>query len=121
MKRLLQSGSVLLAAFPFTSTPRATADEKDDKGWVQLFNGKDLSGWKTHPKDKGHWEVKDGAIVGSGSQVGHLFTERGDFENFHVRVEAKISDKGNSGLFFRTRFGASYPQGYEAQINSTHV
>ena len=35
--------------------------KKDDAGWVQLFNGKDLTGWKTHPKDKAKWEVKDGS------------------------------------------------------------
>jgi hypothetical protein len=126
MKRLLlMSGAALLAMFVLASpAPWAIAeDAKDDsKGWEQLFNGKDLTGWKTHPKDKGHWEVKDGAITGIGPEVGHLFTERGDFENFHVRVEAKISDKGNSGLFFRTQFGTAYPYpaGYEAQIDSTH-
>jgi hypothetical protein len=123
MNRLLRRGGMLLAALALVNAaPWVTAeDTKDGKGWVQLFNGKDLTGWKTHPDDKGHWEVKDGAIVGSGSEVGHLFTERGDFENFHIRVEAKISDKGNSGLFFRTQFQRSYPRGYEAQINSTHV
>src|SRR5205085_1060758 len=43
--------------------------QEGDKGWVQLFNGKDLTGWKTHPKAPGKWEVKDGAIVGSGDKV----------------------------------------------------
>jgi hypothetical protein len=108
--------SALLALSP------ASADNKkadDDKGFVQLFNGKDLTGWKTHPKDKAKWEVKDGVLVGSG-QVGHLFSERGDYENFVYRVEAKINDHGNSGQYFRTQFGPSFPSGYEAQINSTH-
>ena len=90
-----------------------------DEGWVQLFNGKDLQGWKTHPKNTGHGKVKDGVIVGSGPQS-HLFSERGDYENFHFRVEAKINDKGNSGQYFRTAFGQGFPKGYEAQINSTH-
>jgi hypothetical protein len=35
-------------------------------------------------------------------------------------VEAKINDGGNSGQYFRARFGPSFPKGYEAQINSTH-
>src|SRR5262249_7160784 len=97
------------------------ADDKkdDDKGWVQLFNGKDLTGWKTHPDDKAKWEVKDGILVGS-SEAGHLFSERGDYENFRYRVEAMINDNGNSGQYFRTEYGKSFPKGYEAQINSTH-
>lgn len=102
--------------------PSAAGDDpkkSDDKGFVQLFNGKDLTGWKTHPSDKAKWEVKDGLLVSSGPK-GHLFSERGDYENFIYRVEAKISDKGNSGQYFRTEFGPSFPKGYEAQINSTH-
>jgi hypothetical protein len=98
-------------------TSGASAEEKET-GWVQLFNGKDLTGWKVHPSGTGEWKVVDGAIHGSGP-ASHLFTERGDYQNFHVRFEAKISDKGNSGQYFRTQYGPGFPKGYEAQINST--
>ncbi len=120
------------------------ADDKD--GWVQLFNGKDLTGWKIHPKPspeisditekkvdgkvvafegivKGKriplWRVEDGVIIGGGPPS-HLFTARDDFTDFHYRVEAKINDHGNSGQYFRTKFGPGFPTGYEAQINATH-
>ena len=113
---------------------------------MQLFNGKDLTGWKIHPKPspeiteisektvdgkvvafegmvKGKkiplWRVEDGNIIGGGPPS-HLFTEKGDYTDFHYRVEAKISDKGNSGQYFRTAFGPGFPTGYEAQINATH-
>ena len=107
----------LLASFPAVQGGDKKGDEKGK--WVVLFNGKDLTGWKTHPDDKAKWEVKDGAIVGTGPQ-GHLFSERGDYENFRFRVEAKINDKGNSGQYFRATFAKAFPPGYEAQINSTH-
>jgi hypothetical protein len=94
------------------------AEEKDE-GWVQLFNGKDLKGWKTHPKAPGKWKVEDGVLVGSG-EVSHLFSERGDYKNFHFRIECMITDKSNSGQYFRTAFGPGFPKGYEAQINATH-
>jgi hypothetical protein len=122
MRRLL-GASLLLAGLMLTaSMPWANAEDKkaDDKGWVQLFNGKDLTGWKTHPNEPGKWAVVDGILVGRGPDRSHLFSERGDFENFIYRIEAKISDKGNSGQYFRTEFGPGYPKGYEAQINSTH-
>jgi hypothetical protein len=125
MNRLL---ALALAAFGLAATAvwlagDAAAQEKKvvDKDWVQLFNGKDLSGWKAHPKSPGQWEVKDGAIVGSGAKASHLFTDRDDYENFHFRIEAKVSDKGNSGQYFRAKFAQGYPPGYEAQINSTHT
>jgi hypothetical protein len=98
------------------SMPVAAADED----WIELFNGKDLSGWKRHPGDGARWEAKDGILIGSGSDVGHLYTDRDDFGNIDFIIEAKINDKGNSGQYFRTNFQAGYPKGYEAQINSTH-
>jgi serine/threonine protein kinase len=101
-------------------------------GFVSLFNGKDLTGWKTHPKQPGNWRVVAGTggdvLTGSGPAASHLYTERGDYRDFHLRVEARINDKGNSGLLFRTTFGPQFPAknhvfplGYEAQINSTHA
>jgi hypothetical protein len=127
--------------------PALRADDKDDKeGWVQLFNGKDLTGWKIHPTPnkeiteitekkvdgkvvafegtvKGKkvplWRVEDGTIVGGGPST-HLFSERDDYADFVYRVEARINDHGNSGQYFRTAFGPGFPTGYEAQINATH-
>jgi len=87
-------------------------------GLVKLFNGKDLTGWKKHPDDKANWEVVDSTLVGTGP-AGHLFSERGDYANFHFRIEAKINDKGNSGQYFRATYAKGFPPGYEAQINST--
>jgi Domain of Unknown Function (DUF1080) len=119
---LRKMGLAVVVAIPCVvnlAAPAADDKKDDDKGWVQLFNGKDLSGWKTHPEDKAKWEVKDGAIVGTGP-VGHLYTEKGDYENFHFKIEAKINDKGNSGQYSRTQFGKGFPKGYEAQINVTH-
>jgi hypothetical protein len=112
---LLLAGVVLVQALP----PAGAADKKKEVEWVQLFNGKDLTGWKTHPDSPGQWKVEDGILIGSG-RPSHLFSERGDYENFVYRVEAKINDKGNSGQYFRTQFGPGFPKGYEAQINSTH-
>ncbi len=148
MKRLLLAASTLAALVIAAETRLAGGDGKDDKGWVQLFNGKDLTGWKLHPepnknsilevinqekdgklvairgKVKGNkevplWRVEEGVLIGSGP-ASHLFSKRGDYQNFHYRIEAMINDKGNSGQYFRTAFGPGFPQGYEAQINATH-
>jgi len=126
-----------------TPVPAVAAD------WVQLFNGKDLTGWKIPnppsgefkdvketknaegkviafvgvPKKEGAkevtlWQVKDGMIVGGGP-ASHIFSEV-EAEDCVFRVEAKINDKGNSGMYFRTKFGPGFPAGYEVQINATH-
>jgi len=122
MKSFVSLSLMLMAGFVVFADEAKKEGKKDDdakEGWGQLFNGKDLKGWKAHPEDKAKWEVKDGILIGSGP-AGHLFSEKGDYENFRYRVEAMINDHGNSGQFFRTKFGPSFPKGYEAQINSTH-
>jgi hypothetical protein len=115
----LLAACLLLGCATFATIAADDEKKKDDEGFVQLFNGKDLTGWKTHPDDKAKWSVEDGLLVGRGP-AGHLFSERDDYENFVYRVEAMINDHGNSGQYFRTKFGKSFPKGYEAQINSTH-
>jgi hypothetical protein len=122
MKRLtvLMCSALALAAWAGQQPDVAARQQGGDKGFVELFNGKDLTGWKWHPDSPGKWEVKDGCIVGSGEKASHLFTDRGDYQNFDYIIEAKISDKGNSGQYFRAKFAKGYPPGYEAQINSTH-
>ncbi|HEY7326128.1 MAG TPA: family 16 glycoside hydrolase [Gemmataceae bacterium] len=104
--------------------PRATAGGTEEKGFVQLFNGKDLKGWKTHAKQPGNWHVEKEVLIGSGSAISHLYSSRGNYKNFHLRVVARIND-GNSGVYFRATFGPVrppnnpiYPQGYEAQISA---
>jgi serine/threonine protein kinase len=93
-------------------------------GFVPLFNGKDLTGWRPLPVGPAVWDVRDGVLTGRGG-TGHLFYAAKQFDNFHLRVVTWINDGGNSGVYFRTPFGPTSPQGYpvggyEAQINNTH-
>lgn len=142
----MQKSFSLLAALLLVAAISSTASAKDEDGWVSLFNGKDLTGWKIPPKPGGAiksieekkvdgkvvailgevdgkmiplWRVEDGLLIGGGP-ASHLFSEKGDYTDFHYRIEAKINDKGNSGQYFRTEFGPGFPKGYEAQINATH-
>ncbi len=124
-----------------------TAPAAQDDGWIKLFNGKDLTGWQlpmpvggfptVEAKTDGGkvvalhgtpakggdpvplWRVEDGNLVGGGPMT-HLFTTRGDFTDFHLKVVVKVNDKGNSGIFFRAGVQPGIPFGYEAQVNATH-
>ena len=89
MMRLLVTGAFVAAV---AMAARADDAKKSpstagDAGFVQLFNGKDLTGWKTHDGDEAKWEVENGAIAGSGP-VGHLYSDRDDYENVVFRIEA---------------------------------
>jgi hypothetical protein len=116
-------GPQLIKSWKYEPTPYGESVKKTlweaangERGWVPLFNGNDLTGWKTSPDHKGKWAVKDGAIVASGP-LGYIFSEAGDYESFHIRIEAKINAAGDSGLFFRCQPGKGHPKGYEAQID----
>lgn len=72
------------------------------QGWVSLFNGKDLDGWKitdvrggTEPNA---WVVKDGCITRKAK--GYL-ASTGQYGDFILDLEFKVGPKTNSGIFLR--------------------
>jgi len=69
-----------------------------EAGFLSLFNGKDLSGWKVVGDEC--WSVEEGKIVCAGQGGGWLRSVYA-YENFVFRLEYKISPGGNSGVFFR--------------------
>lgn len=95
--------------------PVLAAPESGGEGFVPLFNGKDLSGWKLrNPNGYASWSVKDGELVNDVSAGKHgtdLVTEK-TFKNFVVRCEYKIPKGANSGLYLRGR--------HEIQIVDDH-
>jgi hypothetical protein len=100
---------------------KTAAPKTAEPGFVQLFNGKDLTGWKTYPTQPHGWSVQNGILTGKAAQGDtHLFSERGDFANFHLHAEVRVNELGNSGIFFRAPFGLPnvnrWPGGYEAQV-----
>ncbi len=78
------------------------------EGFVSLFNGIDLTGWKRHEGLPGHgtagkWTVEDGAIVGMQDPPGKggFLTTLQQFRDFELRLETKIDWPFDSGVFLR--------------------
>jgi hypothetical protein len=88
----------------------ASDDFKPEEGFVSLFNGKDLSGWrlgqetlegKTETADH-RFAAKDGAIVIRGAaKIEDLYTVREFNRDFVLRLEFRAGPKANSGLYLR--------------------
>jgi hypothetical protein len=80
-------------------TPLVAARGTDDEppaGFVALFNGRDLTGWKTPPGDGGHWKVIDGVIdydaeSESRQRDKSLWTEK-EFGDFVLLVDWRIKE-----------------------------
>jgi WD40 repeat protein len=103
--------------------------ESHASGFVPIFNGKDLTGWKTHEKQKGNWHVANGVLVGSGPELSHLYTDRGNFTDFHLHMVARFNRVGSGAVYVRCTFGPSlptsenpkWPEGFKATINSARI
>lgn len=117
--KLIYSLAVLVAVVPTLlagNEPGKPMPEKPDKrGWIQLFDGKTLSGW-TAP-DPGQWTMEDGILKGTGP-VSHLYSPN-TYTNLEFKAEAKLNHSGNSGMYFRAALGKGWPEGYEAQVENT--
>ena len=93
-------------------------------GWVSLFNGKDLTGWKPNENVE-TFSVKDGAIVSHGKRS-HCFYV-GDFNNhvftdFELRVKVMTEENSNGGIYIDTEYQPEgWPaKGFEVQVNNTY-
>ncbi len=98
--------------------------EWSESGWVDLFNGKDLTGWNT----TGNWIVKDGVITlhpregeeGWQRYDAYLTSEK-IYRNYVLEVDFKFAPEGNSGVFLRVGdLGDHVASGFEIQILDTH-
>lgn len=77
-----------------------------DEGWVSLFNGQNLDGWTMGPDRS--WIVEDGVITlqrkeydGKEHNSDYLWTT-GQYGDFILELEFKISGQANSGIYLRT-------------------
>jgi len=107
-----------LLAVLTTSGAFAAADDGDGGGWISMFDGKTLEGWKAADNPES-WSAKDGMIVGDGERS-HLFYMLHECKNCEFKAEVRINHGGNSGMYFRAKFEPGWPHGYEAQVNNTH-
>jgi hypothetical protein len=92
----------------------------EEPGFVSLFDGKTLTGWKINENEKS-WSIRDGAIVANGDRS-HLFYvgDEKPFKNFELRVDVMTEKDSNGGIYFHTKFQEmGWPKyGFEAQVNN---
>ncbi len=96
-----------LVALGFAAAAIAGEEEwkPQGDGWVSLFNGKDLSGWKFKGGENKFWKVEDGVlanVVEKGKHGCDIFTEQ-TFRDFQLHIEFKVPKGGNSGVYLRGR------------------
>lgn len=110
--------SALIYSTSFVSAQ--LTDEMKNDGWVSIFDGKTLDGWKSNEKYEG-FKVEEGEIVGFGSR-NHLYYME-ELKNFEVKMDVKISEGGNSGVYVKSQWqDEAWPvTGFELQVNASHT
>jgi 3-keto-disaccharide hydrolase len=94
-------------------------------GWISLFDGKSLNGWKVGD-NASTFVVENGTIVVNG-ETAHLFydgeVQQHNFKNFEFKADVMTTPGSNSGIYFHTAYQESgWPEkGYEAQVNNSHT
>lgn len=87
-----------------------------DTEYIDLFNGKDLTGWINHGEEK--WYVEAGELIcesGPSGQYGYLSTEE-FYDDFELTLEFKQEANGNSGVFFRSTLEGTKISGWQAEV-----
>ena len=112
------AGCVLLAgcqSWPFAK----------DKGWVSIFDGESLDGWKISEENPDTFKVEGGEIIANGKRA-HLFYDGpvggANFKNFEFKADVMTWPNSNSGMYIHTKYQESgWPSaGYEIQVNNTY-
>lgn len=105
------------------------ADAKMGKP-IQLFNGKDLSGWRLiNPEHKNGWRVEDGVLINDPKQpandphayhYGNLRTDD-TFKDFNLKLEVNIPKGSNSGVYLRGLYEIQVVDSYGKDVDSHNM
>ena len=126
--------SILIASYLVSCTTSKTTTmntaantlttQERNAGWQLLFDGQTTSGWHNYGKSGvgKSWRVVDNTLYFDPTvKDGGDIVTNDEFENFHLKLEWKISPKGNSGIMFYVKedpvkYKQTYHTGPEMQI-----
>ncbi len=86
---------------------------------IQLFNGKDLSGWRESNAGPPDWTVKDGNLVSPGNGPELINNEK--FRDFKLHIEFNCGKDANSGVYLRGRYETQIETESQAEPPSHHT
>jgi len=115
----------MVAALVILTVMGSAITGKKQDGWISIFDGKSLKGWKVG-ENAGSFSVVDGAIKVEGPTA-HLFYEgpvkNHMFKNFEFKAQVMTKPGANSGIYIHTAYqeGGWPSKGYEVQVNNSHT
>jgi hypothetical protein len=98
--------------------------EKQEDGFVSIFDGKTLRGWEALPaKTAPAWTVENGMIVGNGDQgQGYLTYENREIADLEIKLSYRFPGEGNSGISIRAREDKTHKRDFQSyHVDLGHV
>ena len=92
---------------------------------VQIFNGKDLTGWRLLKEADNGWSVADGVLMNrvvkaKDKHFGNLRTEA-EFEDFNLKTEVRTQEGSNSGIYLRGIYEVQIMESFGRPVDSHHM
>ncbi len=118
MKKFLLIYSLLNVLLVLSVSGNEDEDSENALGFVNLFNGKDLTNWVDVNTSPNTWSVKDGMIICTGHPIGVMRSKK-QYENFILVIEWRHMEAGgNSGVFLWSdaKPKGRLPKGMEVQM-----
>ena len=91
-------------------------EEKMTQEWTTLFDGSSLNNWRGYLSDSMHpeWTIEDGTMAFiPGEHGGKNIITKEKYTNFVLSLEWKISEGGNSGIFWSVFEDEAFPEAYQ--------
>jgi hypothetical protein len=83
------------------NTGRAAAAAPRGPQWINLFNGRDLTGWSVPGTGENHWIAEGRRLICDSERGGSWLATDREYGNFDLELEFKVPPGGNSGVFLR--------------------
>ena len=122
---MMIKNSILIVLVLMLASCSSSQKVRGDKGWISLFNGQSLDGWKVSENPQ-TFSVEDGSIKVAGPRS-HLYYDGAVsnhvFKNFELKMQVMTKPGSNSGVYFHTEYQAKgFPdKGFEVQVNNSHT
>ncbi|PAY17776.1 glycosyl hydrolase [Rhodopirellula sp. SM50] len=114
--------AVAAACIAGTSTAPAETPSSED-GFVKVFDGESMEGWKLAEENTDAWQVEDGKLVCRGERCHAFYVgPLAPMKDFHFKAEVMTTPGSNAGIYFHTKYQPTgWPKyGYECQVNVSH-
>jgi hypothetical protein len=117
---------IVLFCCIFLSCSNFKKEQDNEKGFVQIFDGKSLDGWEGDPV---YWSVENGNLVGKVTpetilkRNSFIIWQGGQPGNFELKLDYRVSKDGNSGINYRSGIieGAPFAlRGYQCDIDGAN-